>query len=92
MLLQNFQEQHEDKLCNALLLHCNFQDFFKNLVYLAKSFLYRNAVDEKVECVAKCTEQICTAIVEETLNADITVLVEDILEAKLQCIRKYIER
>lgn len=42
--------------------------------------------------MAKCTEQICTTIVEETLNVDITALVEDILEAKLQCIRKYIDR
>lgn len=55
-------------------------------------FLYRKAVDEKAKCVARCTEQVCTSIVEETLNADITALVETILEAKLQCIQKYISR
>lgn len=54
--------------------------------------LSRKAVDEKAECVARCTEQICTTIVEEALNADITALVESILEAKLQCIQKYITR
>lgn len=42
--------------------------------------------------MARCTELICTTLVEETLNADITALVESILEAKLQCIQKYINR
>lgn len=47
---------------------------------------------EKVGRVAKCTEQVCTSLVEETLNADIALLVEDILEAELQRIQKYIKR
>ncbi|XP_035532563.1 germinal-center associated nuclear protein [Morone saxatilis] len=50
------------------------------------------AVNEKADRVAKCTEQVCTSLVEETLNADIALLVEDILEAELQRIHKYIKR
>ncbi|KAM9347509.1 germinal-center associated nuclear protein [Symphorus nematophorus] len=52
----------------------------------------QQAVSEKAERVAKCTEQVCTSLVEETLNTDIALLVEDILEAELQRIHKYIKR
>ncbi|XP_041806149.1 germinal-center associated nuclear protein isoform X2 [Chelmon rostratus] len=52
----------------------------------------QQAVNEKADRVAKCTEQVCTSLVEETLNADIALLVEDILEAELQRIHKYIKR
>ncbi|XP_054471888.1 germinal-center associated nuclear protein [Anoplopoma fimbria] len=52
----------------------------------------QKAVKEKKNCLAKCTEQVCTSLVEETLNADIALLVEDLLEAELQRIHKYIKR
>ncbi|XP_068561209.1 germinal-center associated nuclear protein [Cebidichthys violaceus] len=52
----------------------------------------QQAVKEKANRVAKCTEQVCTSLVEETLNADIALLVEDLLEAELQRIHKYIKR
>ncbi|XP_034430226.1 germinal-center associated nuclear protein isoform X2 [Hippoglossus hippoglossus] len=50
------------------------------------------AVNEKADRVAKCTEQVCTSLVEETLNADIALMVEEILDAELQRIHKYIKR
>ncbi|XP_019955220.2 germinal-center associated nuclear protein [Paralichthys olivaceus] len=50
------------------------------------------AVNEKAERVAKCTEQVCTSLVEETLNADIALMIEEILDAELQRIHKYIKR
>ncbi|XP_024661247.2 germinal-center associated nuclear protein [Maylandia zebra] len=52
----------------------------------------QEALNEKAERVAKCTEQVCVSLVEETLNADIAVLVENLLEAELQRIHKYIKR
>uniref|UniRef100_A0A3B4XWI0 Germinal-center associated nuclear protein n=1 Tax=Seriola lalandi dorsalis TaxID=1841481 RepID=A0A3B4XWI0_SERLL len=52
----------------------------------------QQAVNEKAECVAKCTEQVCTSLIEETLNADIALMVEEILDAELQRIHKYIKR
>lgn len=52
----------------------------------------QQAVNEKADRVAKCTEQVCASLVEETLNADIALLVKDILEAELQRIHKYIKR
>ncbi len=53
---------------------------------------FRQAVNEKADRVAKCTEQVCASLVEETLKADIALLVEDILDAELQRIHKYIKR
>lgn len=55
-------------------------------------YIFRQAVDEKADCVAKCTEQVCMSLVEETLTADITLLVEDLVEAELQRIHKFINR
>ncbi len=52
----------------------------------------REAVNEKADRVAKCTEQVCMSLVEEILNADIALLVEDVLETELQRIHKYIKR
>ncbi|XP_067459089.1 germinal-center associated nuclear protein [Thunnus thynnus] len=52
----------------------------------------QQAVNEKTQRVAKCTEQVCTSLVEETLNADIALLVEEILDVELQRIHKYIKR
>uniref|UniRef100_A0AAX7SS42 Germinal-center associated nuclear protein n=1 Tax=Astatotilapia calliptera TaxID=8154 RepID=A0AAX7SS42_ASTCA len=49
-----------------------------------KKLFFREALNEKAERVAKCTEQVCVSLVEETLNADIAVLVENLLEAELQ--------
>lgn len=53
---------------------------------------YRKAVNEKAECVAKCTELVCNSILEDTLKTDITLLVDDILEIELERIHKYIKR
>ncbi|XP_053296244.1 germinal-center associated nuclear protein [Pleuronectes platessa] len=50
------------------------------------------AVNEKADRVATCTEQVCTSLVEETLNADIALIVEEILDEELQRIHKYIKR
>lgn len=74
----------------------SYNDTIKNLSIEFKMCffinIFRLAVNEKAERVAKCTEEVCTGLVEETLNADIAVLVEEILDAELQRIHKYIKR
>lgn len=50
------------------------------------------AVHEKADCVAKCTQHVCSTLVEETLSAEMTLLVKSVLEAELQRIHKYISR
>ncbi|XP_068602688.1 germinal-center associated nuclear protein [Brachionichthys hirsutus] len=52
----------------------------------------QQAADEKAERVAKCTEQVCRSLLEETLNGAVARLVEDVLETELQRIHKYISR
>lgn len=66
----------------------------KNEIFLIFFYYthFRQAVNEKAECVAKCTEEVCSSLVEDTLNADIAALVEGILDAELQRIHKYIKR
>ncbi|KAM6934890.1 germinal-center associated nuclear protein [Xenentodon cancila] len=52
----------------------------------------QEAVNEKAECVAKCTELVCNSLIEETLKAGITLLVGNVLQTELQRIHKYIKR
>ncbi|XP_019744468.1 germinal-center associated nuclear protein [Hippocampus comes] len=52
----------------------------------------QEAVDERARCVAKCSQEVCTSLIEETLKADVALLVEEILAAELQRARKYIKR
>ncbi|KAM9776294.1 germinal-center associated nuclear protein [Syngnathus typhle] len=54
--------------------------------------VFRQAVDEKARCVAQCSQEVCTSFIEDTLKADIALLVEEILTAELQRARKYIKR
>ena len=62
-----------------------------NCTFFSLTF-FRWAVNEKAECVAKCTAQVCTSLIEETLNADVALIVEEILDAELQRIHQYIKR
>uniref|UniRef100_UPI003AAB6F8D germinal-center associated nuclear protein n=1 Tax=Centroberyx gerrardi TaxID=166262 RepID=UPI003AAB6F8D len=52
----------------------------------------QEAVNEKAERVARCTEQVCTSLVKETLDGEIALLVDEILEVELERIHKYIKR
>ncbi|XP_037120761.1 germinal-center associated nuclear protein isoform X2 [Syngnathus acus] len=54
--------------------------------------VFRQAVDEKARCIAKCSQEVCTSFIEDTLKADIALLVEEMLTAELQRARKYIKR
>lgn len=63
-----------------------------DLLTLNVLLTFRQAVNEKADRVAKCTEQVCNTLVEETLSADIALLVEDVLDIELQRIHKYIKR
>lgn len=49
-------------------------------------------MDERARRVAKCSQEVCTSLIEETLNADVALLVEEILAAELQRAHKYIKR
>ncbi|XP_041663549.1 germinal-center associated nuclear protein isoform X2 [Cheilinus undulatus] len=82
-----FLVQYSFSLCTELI----HEVLNKTIKETAASEI-QQAVNEKAELVAKCTEQVCNSLVEETLDVDIAALVEDILEAELQRIHKYIKR
>jgi hypothetical protein len=52
----------------------------------------REAEIDQRELEALCTEQVCTGLLEETLDTELTLLAEEVLEAELQHIHKYIKR
>ncbi|XP_077363553.1 germinal-center associated nuclear protein isoform X2 [Festucalex cinctus] len=54
--------------------------------------VFQQAVDERARRVAKSSLEVCTSLIEETLTADIALLVEEILDAALRRARKYIKR
>lgn len=49
-------------------------------------------MDEQAERLARCSDQICSSLIEETLAADVAQLAEDVLEAQLERIHKFIKR
>ncbi|KAM8856581.1 germinal-center associated nuclear protein [Spinachia spinachia] len=82
-----FLTQFSFSLCKELIY-----EVLDETIEQAATSEIQQAVKVKAGRVAKCTEQVCTSLVEETLNADIALLVEDVLEAELQRIQKYIKR
>uniref|UniRef100_A0A8C9Z528 Germinal-center associated nuclear protein n=1 Tax=Sander lucioperca TaxID=283035 RepID=A0A8C9Z528_SANLU len=86
-LHEAFLVQYSFSLCTELM----YEVLSETIKETATSEI-QQAENEKANRVAKCTEQVCTSLVEETLNADIALLVEEILEAELQRIHKYIKR
>lgn len=50
------------------------------------------ALEEKAARVAKCTEEVCNSLVEETLDMEIACLVREVLGAQLWQIHKFIKR
>ncbi|MEQ2308541.1 hypothetical protein AMECASPLE_029200, partial [Ameca splendens] len=50
------------------------------------------ALNEKAERFAKCTEQICCSLIDETLTSNVAQLAEDVLEDELERIHKFIKR
>ncbi|XP_029315303.1 germinal-center associated nuclear protein [Cottoperca gobio] len=82
-----FLVQFSFSLCSELI----YEVLDETIEETATSEIQR-AKNEKANRVAKCTEQVCTSLLEETLDADIALLVEDIFEIELQRIHKYIKR
>uniref|UniRef100_A0A8C7Y5D3 Germinal-center associated nuclear protein n=1 Tax=Oryzias sinensis TaxID=183150 RepID=A0A8C7Y5D3_9TELE len=86
-LHEAFLAQFSSSLCTEII-----HEVLDETIQETVSSEIQEAVNEKAERLAKCTEQICNSLVEETLNTDIAMLVDDLLEAELQRIYKYIKR
>lgn len=82
-----FLQQFSLSLCTELL-----HEVLDETIKETTSSEIQQAVNEKADRVAKCTEQVCLSLVQETVNADVALLVAEILEAELQRIHKYIKR
>ncbi|XP_065817978.1 germinal-center associated nuclear protein isoform X2 [Labrus bergylta] len=82
-----FVVQYSFALCTELIV-----EVVNETIKETAASVIQQAVDEKADRVAKCTEQVCNSLVEETLSADVALLVEDVLENELQRIQKYIKR
>ncbi|XP_076858543.1 germinal-center associated nuclear protein [Brachyhypopomus gauderio] len=50
------------------------------------------ALEEKAACVARCSEEVCNGLVEETLEQEIAQLARDFLAVELRRIHKFIKR
>lgn len=52
----------------------------------------RRAQEERAECVARSSQDVCEVLLEETLCAELTLLAQGVLEAELLSIRRFIRR
>ncbi|KAF7658146.1 hypothetical protein LDENG_00016710 [Lucifuga dentata] len=88
------KQEHEAFLAHFSLSLCTeiIQEVLAESIQETASSQIQEALNEKAKCVARCTEQVCMSLIEETLEAKITLLAEEILVVELQRIHKYIKR
>ncbi|XP_077599433.1 germinal-center associated nuclear protein [Stigmatopora nigra] len=88
------KEEHEAFLANfKLSLYTEImKEVLEEIMTETTTTVFQEALDERARCVAKCSQEVCTDLIEETLKADIALLVEEILTAQLQRAHKYIKR
>ncbi|XP_061679793.1 germinal-center associated nuclear protein [Syngnathoides biaculeatus] len=88
------KEEHEAFLANfRLSLYTEImREVLEETVKETATTVFQHAMDERAQCVAKCSQDICNGLIEETLEADLALLVEEVFAAELQCARKYIQR
>ncbi|XP_056145681.1 germinal-center associated nuclear protein [Lampris incognitus] len=88
------RQEHEAFLTQFSLSLCTeiIQEVLDKSIRETAASEIQEAVKEKAERLARCTEQLCASLVEETLDGEIALLAEDILETELQLIYKYIKR
>lgn len=53
---------------------------------------HRYALEEKAAYVARCSEDVCSSLIEETLDVEIAELTKEVFDAELQQIHKFIKR
>uniref|UniRef100_A0A4W5NWW4 Germinal-centre associated nuclear protein CID domain-containing protein n=1 Tax=Hucho hucho TaxID=62062 RepID=A0A4W5NWW4_9TELE len=82
-----FLAQFSDSLCSEIS-----QEVLTECIQETAASEIQLATEEEAACVARCSEEVCSRLVEETLDKEIFLMVEDILEAELQRIQKYIKR
>ncbi|XP_051925938.1 germinal-center associated nuclear protein [Hippocampus zosterae] len=88
------KQEHADFLATFRLSLFSeiLQQVLEETIKETAATVLQEAVDERARCVAKCSQEVCTSLIEETLKADVALLVEEILAAELQRARKYIKR
>ncbi|XP_046903487.1 germinal-center associated nuclear protein isoform X2 [Hypomesus transpacificus] len=81
--LAQFSDSLFSKISQEILTEC---------IHETAALEIQLALEEKATCVARCTDEVCTNLVDETLKEEIVLLVEDVLQVELQRIHKYIRR
>ncbi|XP_038127205.1 germinal-center associated nuclear protein isoform X2 [Cyprinodon tularosa] len=82
-----FLMQFSGSLCTEII-----HEVVDEAVKEAATSEIQEALKEKAVRFAKCTEQIWSSLIEETLNSDMAQLAEEVLEAEKELIRKFIKR
>ncbi|CAL8240621.1 unnamed protein product [Merluccius merluccius] len=96
---RRIEEARRKQECEAFLVQFSFtlcaevlRDVLAESIQQTAREQIQEAERDQRELVAQCTEQVCTDLLEETLHTEITLLGEEVLEAELQHIHKYIKR
>ncbi|XP_043987465.1 germinal-center associated nuclear protein isoform X2 [Gambusia affinis] len=84
---QAFLAQFSCSLCSEVV-----QQVVAEVVRETAAAEIQEAVDEEAERLARCSHEVCSSLIEETLAADVAQLAEDVLEAQLERIHKFIKR
>ncbi|XP_048827821.1 germinal-center associated nuclear protein-like [Brienomyrus brachyistius] len=88
------KQEHEELLARLSKTLCAeiTQEVLRDCIVETASTEIRRAQEEQAECVARSSQDVCEVLLEETLCGELTLLAQDVLEAELLSIRRFIKR
>nr|XP_023665832.1 germinal-center associated nuclear protein isoform X1 [Paramormyrops kingsleyae] len=88
------RQEHEELLARLSKILCTeiTQEVLRDCIVETASTEIRCAQEEQAECVARSSQDVCEVLLEETLCGELTLLAQDVLEAGLLSIRRFIKR
>ncbi|MBN3314505.1 GANP protein, partial [Atractosteus spatula] len=88
------KQEHEMLIAQVSKALCEeiTKEVLKECIEATAACEIKQALEEKAACVARCSEDACNTLIEETLESEISKLANDILTAEVQRFRKFVKR
>uniref|UniRef100_A0A8C9RYG3 Germinal-center associated nuclear protein n=1 Tax=Scleropages formosus TaxID=113540 RepID=A0A8C9RYG3_SCLFO len=88
------KQEHEAFLTDFSKSLCSeiAQEVLQECIAATAAAEIRYAQEEKAACVARSSEEVCRALLEETLRCELATMAQEILDAELRRIHKFLRR
>uniref|UniRef100_A0A8C9WGI3 Germinal-center associated nuclear protein n=1 Tax=Scleropages formosus TaxID=113540 RepID=A0A8C9WGI3_SCLFO len=92
--IEEARSEHEAFLTDFSKSLCSeiAQEVLQECIAATAAAEIRYAQEEKAACVARSSEEVCRALLEETLRCELATMAQEILDAELRRIHKFLRR